>query len=69
MIGLDEMIGLEVISADARVIGTVEGVEIDIKEWTARALHVGLRHGLEELVGKKRHHFVVERSYLKTAEV
>lgn len=69
MLGLEEVIGLEIISSDARVVGTVEGVGIDISGWRIMALRVGLRRGLEESLGRRRHFFSVEKVYVSTAEV
>jgi len=69
MLGLEEVIGLELVSSDARVIGTVEGVGIDLEHWTVRALRVGLRRGMEELIGRKRHYFAVDKVYVRTSEL
>jgi sporulation protein YlmC with PRC-barrel domain len=69
MLGLEEVIGLELISADARVIGTVEGVGIDLAGWKVRALRVGLRRGMEELIGRKRRYFAVDKVYIRTSEL
>lgn len=69
MLGLEEVIGLEVISSDARVVGTVEGVGIDIQAWKVPALKVGLRRGVEETLGKRRHMFAVEKVYISTAQI
>jgi len=69
MLGLEEVIGLELISSDARVVGTVEGVGIDLSTWRILALRVGLRRGLEESVGRRRHLLAVEKIYVSTAEV
>lgn len=69
MLGLEEVIGLEVISSDARVIGTVEGVGIDLASWNVRALRVGLRRGMEELVGRKRRYFAVDKVFIRTSEL
>ncbi len=69
MLGLEEVIGLEVISSDARVIGTVEGVGIDLAGWKVRALRVGLRRGMEEMIGRKRRYFAVDKVYIRTSEL
>lgn len=69
MLGLEEVIGLEVISSDARVIGTVEGVGIDLVGWKVRALRVGLRRGMEDLIGRKRRYFAVDKVYIRTSEL
>lgn len=69
MLGLEEVIGLELISSDARVVGTVEGVGIDLSTWRIMALRVGLRRGLEESLGRRRHMLAVEKVYISTSEV
>jgi sporulation protein YlmC with PRC-barrel domain len=69
MLGLEEIIGLEVISSDARVLGTVEGVMIDPTGWKVRALKVGLRRGLEEMLGHKRRYFTVDKAFIQTEEI
>ncbi|HPP45444.1 MAG TPA: PRC-barrel domain-containing protein [Methanomassiliicoccaceae archaeon] len=66
MLGLEDIIGLEVVSSDARVVGTVEGVGIDVKDWRIKALRVGLRRGLEEQLGVRRHMFSVEKIMMST---
>ena len=69
MLGLEEIIGLEVVSSDARVVGTVEGVGIDTKGWRIVALRVGLRRGLEEPLGMRRHMFSVEKVLMATEAI
>ena len=36
----NELIGKEVIDAEARIIGPVKGLEIDLKKWTVTGLYV-----------------------------
>ncbi|MBI0584237.1 MAG: PRC-barrel domain-containing protein [Methanomassiliicoccus sp.] len=69
MLGLEEIIGLELISSDAKVIGTIEGVGMDLKAWKLKALKIGLRRGMEEAVGSKRRFFGVNKIYVKTTEL
>jgi sporulation protein YlmC with PRC-barrel domain len=69
MLGLEEIIGLEMISSDARVVGTVEGVGIDTGKWQVLALLIGLRRGVEELLGRKRKYFAVDKVYVRTEEL
>ena len=69
MLGLEEIIGLEVVSSDARVVGTVDGVGIDVERWRIDALRVGLRRGLEETLGMRRHMFAVEKVLLSTESI
>lgn len=67
--GLEEIIGLEVVSSDARVVGTVEGVGMDTNVWRIVALRVGLRRGLEEPLGMRRHMFSVEKVLMATEAI
>lgn len=69
MLGLEEIIGLELISSDARVIGTIEGVGMDLVAWKVKALKVGLRRGLEDAAGSKKRVFGVSKIYVKTSEL
>ena len=69
MLGLEEIIGLELISSDARVIGTIEGVGMDLVAWKVKALRVGLRRGLEDAAGSKKRMFGVSKIYVKTSEL
>ena len=69
MLGLEEIIGLEVVSSDARVVGTVEGVGMDTNVWRIVALRVGLRRGLEEPLGMRRHMFSVEKVFMATEAI
>jgi|ADurb_Met_02_Slu_FD_contig_31_82058_length_1388_multi_6_in_0_out_0_2 sporulation protein YlmC with PRC-barrel domain len=69
MLGLEEIIGLELISSDARVIGTIEGVGMDLVGWKVRALKVGLRRGMEDAAGARKRVFGVSKIYVKTGEM
>jgi sporulation protein YlmC with PRC-barrel domain len=69
MLGLEEIIGLEVISSDARVVGTVEGVGLNLQDWTIPVIRVGLRRGIEDLLGKKRRLLAVEKVNVRTEEI
>jgi len=54
LLRLDEIVGLEVLSADANIVGNVEAIGVDTEEWYARALKIALRKGLEEAAGVKK---------------
>jgi sporulation protein YlmC with PRC-barrel domain len=69
MMGLEEVVGLELISADAKVIGTVDGVGMDVPAWKVKALRVGVRRGIEEALGGKRKLFGVTKVFIKTEEL
>ena len=63
---IEDLIGLEVISSDARVVGGIEGVGLDVSTWTVPALKVGLKKGIEETIGVKKPLFGSAILYLKT---
>jgi len=51
---LEEIIGLEVLSSDAKVLGTVEGVGVDTECWRIGALKVVVAKGVEASLGVKK---------------
>lgn len=69
MQGLEELVGLELISSDAMTIGTVEGAGIDVSGWTVKAIRVGLRRGTERLIGRHKKHFALDRVLVSTAHL
>jgi sporulation protein YlmC with PRC-barrel domain len=69
MLKMEDIVGLEVISADARVVGIVEGIGIDVDEWTIPALRIALKKGVEEAIGVKKPLFSSAKLYLKTSGV
>jgi len=66
---LEDFIGLEIMTADAMVIGDVEGVGVDVKTWKVPALKVGLKKGLEEPLGIKKPRFGSTTIYVKSEGV
>jgi sporulation protein YlmC with PRC-barrel domain len=66
MQGLEELVGLELISSDARAIGTVEGAAIDASAWTVKAIRVGLRRGIEKLIDRQKRLFTLDRILIST---
>jgi sporulation protein YlmC with PRC-barrel domain len=66
MLKMEDIVGLEVISADARVVGIVEGIGIDVEEWKIPALRIGLKKGVEEVIGVKKPLFSSAKLHLKT---
>ena len=51
---MDAIIGLEVLTSDAKLVGTVEGVGIDTDGWNVVALKLALKKGIEENAGVKK---------------
>ena len=66
MLKMEDIVGREVISADARVGGIVEGIGIDVEEWKIPALRIGLKKGVEEAIGVKKPLFSSAKLHLKT---
>jgi len=69
MQGLEELVGLELISSDARTIGTVEGAAIDPSAWAVKAIRVGLRRGVEKLIDRQKRLFALDRVLISTAHL
>lgn len=69
LLRLDEIIGLEVLSSDAKIVGNVEAVGVDTADWYAPALKVALAKGLEETAGVKKPLFGQVRFALETKNV
>ena len=69
MLKMEDIVGLEVISADARVVGIVEGIGIDVDEWKIPALRIALKKGVEEAIGVKKPLFSSAKLHLKTSGI
>jgi len=54
MLRLEEIIGLEVLSSDAKLVGTVESVGVDTESWHVGALKVIVTKGMEASLGVKK---------------
>jgi sporulation protein YlmC with PRC-barrel domain len=68
-IALEDIIGDEVVSADAKIIGEVEGIAIDINTWRAPVVRIGLNKGVETSVGIKKPMFGAARLYIESLYV
>ncbi|MEM0449591.1 MAG: PRC-barrel domain-containing protein [Methanomassiliicoccales archaeon] len=69
MLRLDEIIGLEVLTSDAKLLGNVEGVAVDTQDWHARALRITLKKGNEENVGVRKPLFGAARIAIDVSKV
>ncbi len=63
MIKIADIIGDEVLSADAKVVGTIEGIGVDTEGWKGKILKVQVTKGLEETLGVKKPLFGAARFY------
>lgn len=69
MYKIEDIVGLEVISDDARVLGAAEKIVVDTTDWRAPALGIGLRKGVEEAMGLKKPLFGSASVFLQTSAV
>ena len=69
MSGLEDIVGKEVISADAIIIGTVEGVALDVDNWKVTAVRVSLRKGNEAALNLKKKALGVQRVHVAAPQV
>lgn len=66
---IEDIVGLEVVTADGRLVGMVEGTVLDTSNWTVPVLRVGLKKGVEETIGLKKPLFGSASVYIKTEGV
>lgn len=69
MLEMEDIIGLEVVSEDARVVGIVEGVGLDVEEWKIPLLRVALKKGVEDTVRVKKPLFSSAKLHIRTSGV
>ncbi len=69
MYKIENIVGLEVISDDARVLGAAEKVVLDTAAWRVPALGLGLRKGIEESMGLKKPLFGSASVFLQTSAI
>ncbi len=61
--------GKEVISSDAIIVGSVEGVSIDPEHWRIPALRITVTKGLETALDKKKKKIGLSRAFINTGAV
>ena len=54
MINFENIIGLEVVTSEAKIIGAVEGAKVDTTTWMIKFLNVKLTGEAAESLGKKK---------------
>jgi len=69
MPGLEGIVGKEVISADAIIIGTVEGIALDVDNWKVTAMRVSVRKGNEAALNLKKKAIGVQRVHVAAPQV
>lgn len=66
---LEDIIGNEVVSADARILGVVDGVAIDTNSWLAPAIKICLKRGVEITPDIKKPQFGAACFFIESANV
>ncbi|HEY3420001.1 MAG TPA: PRC-barrel domain-containing protein [Methanomassiliicoccales archaeon] len=69
MVRMEDVMGKEVISSDAIIVGSVEGVSIDPEHWRISALRVTVTKGLEMAMDKKKKTIGSSRAFINTGAV
>lgn len=69
MSGLDKILTKEVISADAKIIGTVGGIAVDSDNWKVPAVQLIVKKGNEEALGLKKKAIGTQKVYIATTQV
>lgn len=66
---MEDIVGKEVITSDAIIIGTVEGLAVDTENWKVPAIRVSVRKGNEAPLGLKKRIIGVHKVYVATPQV
>jgi sporulation protein YlmC with PRC-barrel domain len=69
MVRMEDIMGKEVISTDAIVVGTVEGVSIDPDHWRIPAVRITVTKGLELALDKKKKTLGTSKAFINTGAV
>jgi len=69
MVRMEDIMGKEVISTDAIIVGTVEGVNIDPDHWRIPAVRITVTKGLEMALGKKKKTLGSSKAFINTGAV
>jgi sporulation protein YlmC with PRC-barrel domain len=69
MVRMEGIMGKEVISSDAIIVGTLEGVCVDPDHWRIPALRVTVTKGLEMALDKKKKKLGSSRAFINTGAV
>jgi sporulation protein YlmC with PRC-barrel domain len=54
MLDIEDILGKEMVSSDAKVVGYVEGVDLDREKWRVPSLRITINKGLEAQLNKKK---------------
>ncbi len=54
MLDIEDILGKEMVSSDAKVVGYVEGVDLDRDKWKVPSLRITINKGLEAQLTRRR---------------
>lgn len=54
MLEIEEILGKEMVSSDAKVVGYIEGVDLDREKWKVPSLRITINKGLEAQLNRKK---------------
>jgi len=69
MLDIEEILGKEMVSSDAKVVGYVEGVDLDRDKWKVPSLRITINKGLEAQLNKKKKVLGASHAHIKIEAV
>lgn len=69
MLDIEDILGKEMVSSDAKVVGYVEGVDLDRDKWKVPSLRITINKGLEAQLNKKKKVLGASHAHIKIEAV
>jgi sporulation protein YlmC with PRC-barrel domain len=69
MLDIEDIIGKEMVSSDAKVVGYVAGVDLDRDKWKVPSLRITINKGLEAQLNKKKKVLGASHAHVKIEAV
>ncbi len=69
MLDIEDILGKEMVSSDAKVVGYVEGVDLDRDKWRVPSLRITINKGLEAQLNKKKRVLGASHAHIKIEAV
>jgi len=69
MLDIEDILGKEMVSSDAKVVGYVEGVDLDREKWKVPSLRITNNKGLEAQLNKKKKVLGASHAHIKIEAV
>ncbi|OPY31723.1 MAG: PRC-barrel domain protein [Methanomassiliicoccales archaeon PtaU1.Bin124] len=69
MINLQDLIGKEVMSANAKLVGKVDGAAVDVKTWHVPAISITISKGNEAFLNKKKKVISSQGAFVKVESI